>query len=110
MKAKTLIRKSVVGVACMSFMLGTAAMAAENQSQAKRRNNSDVWQSTPRAKVIFVEVTGSRIPQRVVLHGQQVDSASPLYVFGRNDLLRSGAVDVSGVLAMDPSITFSRRH
>ncbi len=96
----------------MSFMLGTAAMAAENQSlsTAKHKDDSQQWQSTPRPKIIFVDVTGSRIPQRVVLHGQQVNSASPLLVFGRNDLVRTGAVDVAGILAMDPSITFGPRR
>ncbi len=96
----------------MSFMLGTAAMAAENQSlsTAKHSDNSEQWQSTPRPKIIFVEVTGSRIPQRVVLHGQQVNSASPLVVFGRNDILRTGAIDVAGILATDPSITFGSRR
>jgi hypothetical protein len=60
--------------------------------------------------VIFVDVTGSRIPQRVVLAGNAVNSASPLTVYGRNDLLRGGSVDIASSLAfIDPNIFVRRR-
>ena len=105
MKRKSIIQRSLIGIACVGFVLVNAANAADN----KHKDSTEQWQSTPRPKVYFVEVTGSHIPQRVVLHGQQVNSGSPLRMIGRDELLRSGAVNVTGILAMDPSITFKRR-
>lgn len=57
-------------------------------------------------KVVLIQVTGSRIPQRVLLFGQQVNSASPLFIVQGDDLVRAGAISVSGILSIDPSITF----
>src|SRR3712207_3551694 len=110
MKLRSVVRTSLVAVACMSFMLGTAAGAdSETKARFKGSREAEKWQSTPQPKVILVEVTGSRIPQRVVLHGQQVNSASALRVFGGNELMRTGATNVAGIVALDPSVTFVRR-
>ena len=115
MKLVSLVWKSLVGVACITFMLGTA-MGAERKSESKvKREDSTQYRSNSadgklkKNIVIFSVVTGSLIPQRVVIKGQQVNTAYPLYVIQGNDLLRSGATDVAGILANDPSITI-RRH
>ena len=109
MKLKSaVIRRSLVGVACLSFVLGAAARAADTPTAS--RNSEQQWQSTVKPKIILVDVTGSRIPQRVVLHGQQVNSGSPLFIIGGNELLRSGSTSVTGILRMDPSISFAKRQ
>ena len=108
MKTTLAIRKLLVGAACVSFLVGTAAMAAGNASYGK---NSDTVRATPKnvpERVVLVRVTGSWIPQRVVLTGMQVNSASPLTVMQGNGLLRSGGSTVQSILSRDPSITFSR--
>lgn len=108
MKLTSLIRKTLVGVACISFMIGATARA-EGKFEAKNKHSRQGWQIEAVArkpKVILVEVTGSRIPQRVVIGGQQVNSAYPLLVIQGNGLLRSGSTNVSGILTIDPSITF----
>ena len=108
MKTTLVIRKLLVGAACVSFLVGTTAMAAGNASYSK---DSDTVRATPKnvpERVVLVRVTGSWIPQRVVLTGMQVNSASPLTVMQGNDLLRSGGSTVQSILARDPSITFSR--
>ena len=86
----------------MSFVLGSSAMAADGKSGPTTSHRAT------HPPVILVEVTGSRIPQRVVLYGQQVNSGSPLYVFQGPELTRGGATTVAGILSMDPSITFVR--
>ena len=91
----------------MSFLCGTAAFAADGQ----RGNKQDARvqrASEAKPKYILVEVTGSRIPQRVVIGGQQVNSASPLSIYEADALRRGGASTVAGMLAMDASITFGR--
>ncbi len=101
MKTNTLVRGAIIGAACMS-LLGATARAGDNRSEPRFRATH-----SPQP-VILVEVTGSRIPQRVVRYGQQVNSASPLYVIQGDELNRGGATTVSGILSQDPSITFVR--
>jgi hypothetical protein len=95
----------------MGFMLGTAAGEPGKKFESKAKNSKQyqLTSSTVKPKVIFVEVTGSRIPQRVVLMGQQVNSYSPLYVVQNNELNRTGATTVAGMLSQDPSIFIVRR-
>jgi hypothetical protein len=98
----------------MSFMLGTAARAADNKSESKIRSkdSTQLYRSKSAAvkpRVIYVQVTDSRIPQRVIIMGQQVNSASPLYVVQGDELNRTGATSVIGMLSLDPSISRSTR-
>jgi outer membrane cobalamin receptor len=103
-----LIRRILLsGVASATLLLGTTVIASEKGNQHRRAELEPGNAGKPR--VILVHVTGSRIPQRVVLNGTQVNSASPLTIMGRHDLSRSGASTVEGILARDPSISFRRR-
>jgi hypothetical protein len=104
MKVKSVIRTSLVGIACASFALGTAA---GGQQKSVKKHSAQRY-AVVRPQVVFVEVTGSRIPQRVVLTGQQVNSGSPLYVVQGNELSRTGATSVAGMISLDPSVTRTR--
>jgi hypothetical protein len=93
----------------MSFVLGTAA-GAEKKSVSKIKSKDSVSQARIQSavlkpRVILVQVTGSWIPQRVVVYGQQANSGSPLYVVQGDELRRNGGVSVFDMLALDPSIT-----
>jgi hypothetical protein len=94
----------------MSFVLGTAA-GAEKKSVSKIKSKEPISQarvqSALKPRVILVQVTGSWIPQRVVVYGQQANSGSPLYVVQGDELRRNGGVSVFDMLALDPSITRS---
>ncbi len=76
------------------MLLASAANATPQKSSAL----------PPVPRVILVNITGSHIPQRVLLYGSQVNSASPLYVMQSNGLLKSGTASLLGLLATDPSI------
>ena len=102
MKLKSIVWRSLVGVACMSFMLGTATAAEKKMSKVKP--GVKVW----RNQIVLVELTGSRIPQHVILKGQNVNSASPVYIVQNDELHRTGAISIGGMLSLDPSITSSR--
>ena len=108
MKLTSFVWRSLVGVACLGLVLGTAA-GAEKKSVSKKSKESTSQvrtQSAPlKPRVILVQVTGSWIPQRVVVYGQQANSGSPLYVVQGEELRRNGGVSVFDMLALDPSIT-----
>ena len=89
-----------LGVAFMSLVLGSAAIASDTGTvyAGKYRVVKDG------KYVIYTETTNSRIPERVVLRGQQANSSSPMYVVQGNGLLRTGATNIAGILALDPSI------
>src|ERR1043166_3577626 len=81
MKLTSFVWRSLVGVACMGLVLGTAA-GAEKKSASKIKSKESSTQSRTQSaalkpRVILVQVTGSWIPQRVVVYGQQANSASP---------------------------------
>jgi hypothetical protein len=101
MKLTTFVRTSLAGIACMGFML-SMAVGAPTQSQVKSKG--------VKPRVIWVYVTDSRIPQRVVLMGQQVNGASPLYVVQGGELLRGGGTSVYGMISLDPSIRLVGRR
>lgn len=99
----------------MSFMLGTAAGEPEKKFDPKATSKELKQQyrlnrAALKPRVIYIEVTGSRIPQRVVLMGQQVNSGSPLYVVQGDELSRTGATSVIGMLSLDPSISQRTRN
>ena len=94
----------------MSFLCGTAAFAADGGQRGDKQDARVQRASHAKPKYILVDVTGSRIPQRVVIGGQQVNSAYPLAIYEADALHRGGSASVTGMLALDPSITFGRRR
>lgn len=110
MKLASISRRFLVGVACMSFMFAMSARAGDKTAQRKGSTHqiktASVAAQPARPRVVLVEITGSRIPQRVVANGRLVNSGAPLTVFRGDDLTRTGATTVAGILAQDPDITF----
>jgi hypothetical protein len=106
MKLIPWIRRSLVGVALMSFVLGSTAIASDTGTvyAGKYRIVKDG------KYVIYTETTNSRIPERVVLRGQQANTSSPMYVVQGNGLLRTGATNIVGILALDPSVGTGHSH
>ena len=111
MKLAILFRTWLIGIAFMSFIFGTAVRAGtETDGNATSTRSKSVPVKPKVQRVILVEVTGSRIPQRVVVYGQQANSGSPLYVIQGQELANTGATSVGGLLALDPSISVNRRR
>jgi hypothetical protein len=55
-------------------------------------------------RVIYVDVTGSRIPERVVTSVPQTRGAAAVKVYGSSNVRNTGATSVASALAMDPDI------
>jgi hypothetical protein len=53
-------------------------------------------------KLVFV--TGSRIPQRVQVKAIGTNTVSPMRVFTREEIDRTGRFTTQGILAQDPSV------
>jgi hypothetical protein len=101
MKLTPWIRRSLVGVAFMSLVLGSTAMASDTG-----RVYLGKYRIVKDGKyIIYTQTTNSRIPERIVVRGQQANTSSPMYVVQGNGLLRTGATNLLGMLALDPSIT-----
>lgn len=100
---------SLIGMGVISIALsGATALAGQGETNAQTKT---AIQTAPRPRVVLVEITGSRIPQQVVVSGEQVNSAAPLRVFQGRELTVSGATSVGHVFALDPDVSFSRpRH
>jgi len=92
----------------MGFMSGATVKAGTETDASTPSKSAAAKQKMQR--VILVEVTGSRIPQRVVLYGQQANSGSPLYVVQGAELVNTGATSVGGLLSLDPSVSVSARR
>ena len=109
MKLITLIRGCLVGTALAGFAFGASVQAGTKDVASNRasRAYTDVAKPAP-TRVVLVEITGSRIPQRIVLSGQQATTGSPMYVIQGQELLNTGASSVGGLLALEPSITVRR--
>lgn len=99
---------AVAGVACVSFMLGSTAVAA-GDTHVWFVNNGKYRVVQDGKIVIYTQTTDSRIPERVHLKGQQANTASPMYVVQGNELNRTGATTILGMLALDPSVSGGRR-
>ena len=55
-----------------------------------------------REKLVFV--TGSRIPQKVQVKAVGTNTASPVRVYTRAEIERTGQFTAQGILAQDPSV------
>jgi hypothetical protein len=84
----------------MSFVLGSTASASDTATvyAGKYRIVKDG------KFIVYTQTTNSRIPERVVLRGSHPNTSSPMYVVQGNDLVRTGATNLVGMLALDPSI------
>ena len=99
--------KLVLAVAAV-VMLGSTAMAGGTHSWYVDGGHYRVVEDGK--IVVYTQTTNSRIPERVQLKGQQVNSSSPMYVVQGNDLVRTGATTIAGMIALDPSVTTTRTH
>jgi outer membrane cobalamin receptor len=84
--------KLTLGIAAVS-MAGIGISAAEPLAQAVNGQPE---------KVVFV--TGSYIPQRVKIKAIGTDTTSPVRVYTRAEIDRTGQFQTDRILAQDPSI------
>src|SRR4249919_2609773 len=91
------------GVACVSFIGSTAIAGQPPHTWYVKDGTYRVVQDGK--VVIYTQTTNSRVPERVSVRGQQVNTSSPMYVVQGNELNRSGATTIAGMIGLDPSVT-----
>jgi hypothetical protein len=66
-----------------------------------------VWNDAPTK---YVVLTGSYIPQKVVLRSIGTNTTDPRRIYNRNEIDKTGRVTTEGVLRLDPSLTVQSAH
>jgi hypothetical protein len=106
MKLLILFWRCLIGIAFMGFIFGTTVRAGTQTDSNVQKTTSTRHFVKPKVeRVVLVDVTGSLIPQRVVVYGTQANSGSPMYVIQGQELANTGAVSVGGLLSLEPSIS-----
>ena len=90
--------KLALGIAVVS-LVGIGIAAADPLAAAVTGKKKDEGK---REKLVFV--TGSRIPQRVQVKAIGTNTTSPVRVYTREEMDRTGRFTTEGILAQDPSI------
>jgi outer membrane cobalamin receptor len=89
--------KLALGIAVGS-LVGIGIVAADPLAAAVTGKKKD----GNHEKLVFV--TGSRIPQRVQVKAIGTNTTSPVRVYTRAEMDRSGQFTTQGILAQDPSV------
>src|SRR5437870_5301886 len=89
--------KLAVGIAAVSIV-GAGISAAEPLAQAVSGKKDEAKGE----KLVFV--TGSRIPQHVKVKAIGTNTTSPVRVYTRAEMDRTGQFTTQGILAQDPSV------
>ena len=87
-----------LGIAVVSLVGSGIATADPSAKAVDGKKKEDVHE-----KLVFV--TGSRIPQRIVVKAIGTNTTSPIRIYNREELDKIGAFTTPAVLAQDPSVT-----
>lgn len=90
--------KLALGIALVS-LLGSGLLQADPLAPAVSGKKTEKKQG----KVVFV--TGSHIPQKVDVKAIGTNTTSPVRVYTREEMDRTGRFTTDGILAQDPSVT-----
>ena len=100
-------RSAALGALCA---LGFASAVAADPPNSDRSQNSNqnsrhmvLVSNDPPTK--YVVLTGSYIPQKVVVRSIGTNTTDPRRIYRRSEIDRTGRVTTEGVLALDPSLT-----
>ena len=91
--------KLTLCIAAMGLIGGGTALASDPLADAVLGKTKDGNQE----KLVFV--TGSRIPKRVQVKAIGTNTTSPVRVYTRAEIDRTGRFTTAGILAQDPSIS-----
>ncbi len=89
--------KLALGIVVVGI-LGIGVVAADSLADAVSGKKND----GEKEKLVFV--TGSRIPQRVQVKAIGTKTTSPVRVYTRAEIDRTGRFTTAGILAQDPSV------
>ncbi len=103
-------KSAALGMLCA---LGFVSAVAADPPNSDRSQNSDhrrmvVVSNDPPTK--YVVLTGSYIPQKVVVRSIGTNTTDPRRIYNRSEIDRTGRVTTEDVLRLDPSLTVISGH
>ncbi len=84
----------------MTSILGVLTLAAAAPVASANDSETDQY--------ALVMVTGSQVPQKVRIHAIGTKTATPIRVYDRREIDRSGRFTTEDVLAQDPALSVNR--
>ena len=101
-------KSAALGMLCALGFVSAVAADPPNSNGSQNPNRMVIVSNDPPVKYVFV--TGSYIPQKVVLRSIGTNTAFPVRIYHRSEIDRTGRVTTEGVLAQDPSLTVFSAH
>jgi hypothetical protein len=93
----------VSAVAADPPILSSAQSTAMGVSSKNPYTHTVIKYNDPPTK--YVVLTGSYIPQKVVVRSIGTDTTDPRRIYNRSEIDKTGRVTTEGVLRLDPSLT-----
>jgi hypothetical protein len=111
-------KSTALGMLCALGFVSAVAADPPNSNRSQNLNRIPavpapapptvvVWNDAPTK---YVVLTGSYIPQKVVLRSIGTNTTDPLRIYNRNEIDKTGRVTTEGVLRLDPSLTVQSAH
>jgi hypothetical protein len=99
----TSTRSAALGMLCALGFVSAVAADPPNSDRSQNSRHMVVTSNDPPTK--YVVLTGSYIPQKVVVRSIGTNTTDPRRIYNRSEIDRTGRVTTEGVLALDPSLT-----
>jgi len=96
-------KSAALGMLCALGFVSAVAADPPNSNGSQNPNRMVVVSNEKPTK--YVVLTGSYIPQKVVVRSIGTNTAMPLRIYNRSEIDRTGRVTTEGVLRLDPSLT-----
>src|SRR5205823_851216 len=101
-------KSAALGMLCALGFVSAVAADPPNSNGSQNPNRMVVVSNEKPTK--YVVLTGSYIPQKVVVRSIGTNTTAPLRIIRRSEIDRTGRVTTEGVLAQDPSLTIQSAH
>lgn len=101
-------KSAALGMLCALGFVSAVAADPPNQNGSQNPNRMVVVTNDPPVK--YVVLTGSYIPQKVVVRSIGTNTTDPRRIYHRSEIDRTGRVTTEDVLRLDPSLTVLSGH
>ena len=96
-------KSAALGMLCALGFVSAVAADPPNSNGSQNPNRMVVVSNEKPTR--YVVLTGSYIPQKVVVRSIGTNTTAPLRIIRRSEIDRTGRVTTEGVLRLDPSLT-----
>jgi hypothetical protein len=101
-------KSAALGMLCALGFVSAVAADPPNSNGSQNPNRMVVVSNDPPVK--YVVLTGSYIPQKVVVRSIGTNTTDPRRIYNRSEIDKTGRVTTEDVLRLDPSLTVQSGH